>query len=82
MAKSFYYPVNELASATLDDGTFLNVAFTNASALTNELRAVDQSIGTAVSGWTQNDGFRIDLGAAVACDFLACLLYTSPSPRD
>ena len=71
MAKSFYYPVNELASATLDDGTFLSAAFTNASALTNELRAVDQSIGTAVSGWTQNDGFRIDLGAAVACDFLA-----------
>ena len=74
MAKSFYYPVNELASATLTDGIYNPVipAFSSSDSLTNEERAIDQSIGSAVTGWaTQNEAIKIDLGAAVACDFIA-----------
>jgi hypothetical protein len=82
MAKSFYYPVNELASATLTDGTF-NVVdpFSSSNVLTNEERATDQSIGTAITSWSAtNDSLRFDLGSAVAIDFVA--LYFSSSETD
>ena len=82
MAKSFYYPVNELASATLTDGTF-NVVdpFNSSNVLTNEERATDQSISTAITSWSAtNDSLRFDLGSAVAIDFIA--LYFSSSETD
>ena len=77
MAKSFYYPVNELASATLTDGTFnADDPFSSDDVLTNEERATDQSIGAAITSWSDtNDSLRFNLGSAVAIDFIA--LYFS-----
>lgn len=67
MAKAFIYDSVDLLDGTLTDGTYVVNGGTNfvpGAALTNEERAIDQSIGLAVSSWAQNDMLRIDLGAS------------------
>lgn len=73
MAKTFYYDSVDLLDSTLTDGTFApitNPTFTNATTITNEERAVDQSITTAMTSFAVNDALQFNLGSAKAVDFI------------
>jgi len=82
MAKVFYYPIKEFGSGTFNDGTltsggnFISVPGT----ITNEEYLTDQSIGLASTTWIADEALRVDLGSAVACDFLA--IYATASDTD
>ena len=63
MAKAFIYDSVDLLNSTLVDGVITGTTFNPAGdQLTNEERAIDQSIGSIVSSWALNDALRIDLG--------------------
>ena len=73
MAKTFYYDSVGLLESTLNDGTFApitNPTFSDASTITNEERAVDQSISTAMTSFGINDALQFNLGSAKAIDFI------------
>ena len=67
MAKKFYYDNVDLLDATITAGTLSGTTFsTSASAITNEHRIIDQSIGHAVSSFDDEDAIKIDFGSAKA----------------
>jgi hypothetical protein len=73
MAKTFYYDSVGLLESTLNDGTFApitNPTFSDASTITNEERAIDQSISTAMTSFGVNDALQFNLGSAKAIDFI------------
>jgi len=74
MAKTFYYDSVGLLESTINDCTVTftgTEGFNEAASLTNEERAVDQSISTAITDWEENDGLQFDFGDAKAVDFMA-----------
>lgn len=73
MAKTFYYDSVGLLESTLNDGTFApitNPTFSDASTITNEERAIDQSTSTAMTSFGINDALQFNLGSAKAIDFI------------
>jgi len=77
MAKTFYYDSNDILNATLNDGTFSAPSFVDGTPLTNEERAIDQSIASAITSFDTNDILRFDYGSAVTNDFAALYLTGS-----
>jgi len=75
MAKTFYYDSVGLLESTINDGTYANPSggvytFSDAATITNEERAVDQSITTAMTSFAVNDALQFNLGSAKAVDFI------------
>jgi len=76
MATTFYYDSVDSLNTTVDDVTY-NAAggggptISSSTVLTNEERANDGSITTAVTSWGQNDGLQFNLGSAKAVNFIA-----------
>ncbi len=75
MAKTFYYDSVGLLESTINDGTYANPSggvytFSDAATITNEERAVDQSISTAMTSFAVNDALQFNLGSAKAVDFI------------
>ena len=75
MAKTFYYDSVDLLDATLNDGTYANPSggvytFADGATITNEERAIDQSISTAMTSFAVNDALQFNLGSAKAVDFI------------
>jgi len=84
MAKSFYYPVSELANANIQQGQFVAVSETfdtDLGGILNEERLIDQSIGTAITSYDSLDTIRTDLGSSVACGLVA-LYFNAPETAD
>lgn len=80
MAKAFYYPVNELNSATIQQGQYTAIGTLfdkDIGSITDEDRLTDQSIGTAITSMDVEDTIRVDLGSSVACDFVAIYITTA-----
>ena len=74
MAQKFYYDSVDILGSTLNDGTVSlsgTEIFADAASLTNEERAVDQSITTAITDWAENDALQFDLGSAKTVSFVA-----------
>ena len=74
MAKTFYYDSVDIINSTLNDGTVAHSGteiFSDGTTLTNEERAVDQSVSTAITAWAVNDALQFDLGSAKSVDFIA-----------
>ena len=74
MAKTFYYDSVDILNSTLNDGTVTysgTEGFNDGTTLTNEERAVDQSVSTAITAWAENDALQFDLGSAKSVDFIA-----------
>ena len=75
MAKTFYYDSVGLLESTINDGTYANPSggvytFSDAATITNEERAVDQSITTSMTSFAVNDALQFNLGSAKAVDFI------------
>ena len=80
MAKKFYYDSVDLLDATITAGTQSSSTFSaSASAITNEHRIIDQSIGQAVTSFDDEDVIRIDLGSAKT---VSNILYHNNSTSD
>ena len=74
MAKTFYYDSVDILNSTLNDGTVTysgTEGFNDGTTLTNEERAVDQSVSTTITAWAENDALQFNLGSAKAVDFIA-----------
>ena len=81
MAKTFYYDSNDIFNATLNDGSLSSSNFADGTTITNEERATDQSIATAVTAFTIGDLLLVDYGSAVINDF-AALYFTELNSTD
>ena len=82
MAQKFYYDSVDILNATLNDGTVAfsgTESFADGTTLTNEERAVDQSISTVIADWAENDALQFDLGSAKAVDFMAIYFNAAES---
>lgn len=82
MAKTFYYDSVGLLESTINDGTYANPSggvytFSDAATITNEERAVDQSITTAMTSFAVNDALQFNLGSAKAVDFIGVNFTTA-----
>ena len=81
MAKTFYYDSHDLFNATITAGTFSSTSFsTNATAITDENRIVDQSISSVVSSFDNGDSIKINTPRAKTASFLA--LYFTAEETD
>ena len=81
MAKTFYYDSNDIFNATLNDGSLSSSNFADGTTITNEERATDQSIATAVTAFEISDLLMVDYGSAVTNDF-AALYFTQLNSTD
>jgi len=62
MARSFIYDNIGLTESTLTDGTVSTTTFASSSLVTNEERAIDMSISTAITNLDLNDTLQFDVG--------------------
>lgn len=82
---AFIYDNVTLLEGTLTDGIVVVNGGTNFVAganLTNEERATDQSIGSAVSAWAQDDALRIDLGSSPGTPDRFAVLFNAAETDD
>lgn len=80
MAKKFYYDSVDIINATIQAGTYnssTNVFSASGSAITNEHYINDQSLSGVVTGFSDEDMIRIDLGSAKTASNIA--LYNGSS---
>jgi len=70
MARSFIYDNIGLTESTLTDGTVDGTTFASSNTVTNEERAIDMSVSTALTSFSgagdPDDGLRFDVGTANA----------------
>ena len=72
MAKSFIYDSIGFSEATVQAGTASGSTFTPSSgAVTDEHRATDQSIGSAITSFNVQDTIRFDLGSSQTANVIA-----------
>jgi len=72
MAKSFIYDSIGFSEATVQAGTASGTTFTaNSGAITDEHRAIDQSIGSVITSFDYQDTIRFDLGSSQTANVIA-----------
>ena len=72
MAKYFLYPdANIYDTGAITTGTSNGTTFSSSSSIVNANRITDQSIGSAISDFDQNDAIRIDMGASSSPNAIA-----------
>ena len=75
MAKSFIYDSIGFTESTITDGNTSGGTFSSSDTITNESRATDMSISTAITAFGIVNTIRFDLGSSKSADIIA--LYFS-----